>query len=181
MTKRLREEGADEALRAEVVLLLRGTVIDSPSRGELRVLRRAVLGVDSTGRTAFCEDEHDEALGAGGKVTLREGGEVRLSAKCVVRWLPKRGFVCPGLVDTHTHAPQFSFAGIGYDLQLLEWLETYTFPSEAKFADLAYAAKVCENAVRRTLLSGTTSCVYFGTLHADAAVLLGQTAALAGS
>ena len=79
-------------------------------------------------------------------------------------------------MDTHTHAPQFAFAGLGYDLQLLEWLETYTFPSEAKFADLAYAAKVCENAVRRTLLAGTTSCVYFGTLHTDAAVLLGQTA-----
>lgn len=45
-----------------------------------------------------------------------------------------------------------------------------------RFADLAYAAKVCRNAVRRTLVSGTTSCVYFGTLHTDAAVLLGQIA-----
>jgi guanine deaminase len=94
--------------------------------------------------------------------------------------IPQNAFLCPGFVDTHTHAPQFAFAGLGYDLQLLEWLETYTFPSEAKFKDLRYAETVCRNAVRRTLTSGSTSCVYFGTLHTDAAVLLGHTASAAG-
>lgn len=66
---------------------------------------------------------------------------------------------------------------IGYDLQLLEWLTTYTFPAEEKFADLTFAARVCRNAVRRTLRHGTTSCLYFGTIHTDAAVQLGRVAA----
>ena len=57
---------------------------------------------------------------------------------------------------------------------LLEWLKTYTFPSEAKFADLGFAARVCHSAVARTLLHGTTSCMYFATIHTDAAVQPGH-------
>ena len=79
---------------------------------------------------------------------------------CVIRELPPRGFVVPGLIDTHTHAPQFKFAGTGYDMQLLDWLTTYTFPSEAKWSDLQHAARVCHNAVRRTLRHGTTTVSY---------------------
>ena len=54
---------------------------------------------------------------------LREGGEVVMSRGCVIRDLPARGFLCPGLVDTHTHAPQFSFTGIGRGSlrQRVEW------------------------------------------------------------
>ena len=36
-------------------------------------------------------------------------------------------FLMPGFVDTHIHAPQYRFTGTGFDKQLLEWLETYTF------------------------------------------------------
>ena len=134
-----------------------------------------MIGVGADGKVCFIEDKHPEPLARGGELTLRSGPPVSLTGVQIVQ-LPPRAFVCPGFVDTHTHAPQFAFAGLGYDLQLLEWLQTYTFPSEAKFADLKYAASVCGNAVRRTLQAGTTSCVYFGTLHTDAAVLLGRTA-----
>ena len=61
--------------------------------------------------------------------------------------------------------------------QLLEWLTTYTFPSESKFENLSYAARVCRNAVRRTMQHGTTSAVWFATIHTDAAVQLGRIAA----
>lgn len=164
------------------VLLLRGTVIDSASRSAVKVLDNAVVGVNALGRITFVEDGHPELLAPDGELVLRtgapddvEGVTVPLAGVKLVT-LPPRAFLCPGFVDTHTHAPQFAFAGLGYDLQLLEWLETYTFPSEAKFTDLNYAANVCGNAVKRTLLAGSTSCVYFGTLHTDAAVLLGETA-----
>ena len=36
--------------------------------------------------------------------------------------------VVPGLVDLHVHAPQYAFRGLGMDLELLEWLNTHTFP-----------------------------------------------------
>ena len=49
--------------------------------------------------------------------------------------------IIPGLVDLHLHAPQYSFRGLGMDLELLDWLETHTFPEEAKFCDLDYAVR----------------------------------------
>jgi len=182
----------------DVMLVIRGTVIDSPELTTLRVRTHAVLGVRAIGTVAFCEEGHTEPLYPGSSLVLRraparplrlcrrpshlsrqvlrEGGEVVLSRGCVIRDLPARGFLCPGLVDTHTHAPQFSFTGIGYDLQLLDWLNKYTFPSEAKFKDAAFAARVCRNAVARTLRNGTTSCMYFATIHTDAALQLGRIA-----
>ena len=36
--------------------------------------------------------------------------------------------IIPGMTDLHVHAPQFSFRGLGMDLELLDWLNTYTFP-----------------------------------------------------
>lgn len=51
-------------------------------------------------------------------------------------------FLMPGFVDTHIHAPQYRFTGTGYDKQLLDWLETYTFPTETKFSDTAVAHEV---------------------------------------
>lgn len=48
----------------------------------------------------------------------------------------------PGLVDTHIHAAQYSYAGTGLDLPLLQWLSTYTFPAESRFKDLDFANSV---------------------------------------
>lgn len=48
----------------------------------------------------------------------------------------------PGMVDTHIHAPQYSYAGTGLDMTLLQWLNTYTFPVESRFKDLEFAHKV---------------------------------------
>ena len=36
--------------------------------------------------------------------------------------------ILPGLTDLHVHAPQYSFRGLGMDMELLDWLETNTFP-----------------------------------------------------
>lgn len=44
--------------------------------------------------------------------------------------------IIPGLVDLHTHAPQYAFRGLGMDLELLDWLNTHTFPEEMKYADV---------------------------------------------
>ena len=49
--------------------------------------------------------------------------------------------IIPGLTDLHLHAPQYGFRGLGMDLELLEWLNTRTFPEEAKYGDLEYARR----------------------------------------
>ncbi|KAG8283591.1 hypothetical protein J6590_014113 [Homalodisca vitripennis] len=56
--------------------------------------------------------------------------------------LEKGQFLIPGLIDTHTHAPQFPNKGLGYDKTLLEWLNVYTFPLESKYEDENIALKV---------------------------------------
>ena len=43
------------------------------------------------------------------------------------------------MTDLHIHAPQFAFRGLGMDMELLEWLNTYTFPEESKYKELDYA------------------------------------------
>ena len=48
----------------------------------------------------------------------------------------------PGLVDTHIHAPQYKITGTGYDKTLLDWLDTYTIPTEITFEDVEVARKI---------------------------------------
>lgn len=58
----------------------------------------------------------------------------------------------PGLVDTHIHASQYSFAGSNVDLPLLQWLTKYTFPTELKFQNLDFAEEVYTRVVVSILL-----------------------------
>ena len=80
--------------------------------------------------------------------------------------------VIPGLSDLHVHAPQFSFRGLGMDMELLDWLNTYTFPEESKYADLAYADRAYSQFAGYLGKSMTTRGVIFGTIHAPATTLL---------
>lgn len=80
--------------------------------------------------------------------------------------------IVPGLVDLHIHAPQYTFRGTGMDLELMDWLQTYAFPEEARFADPAYARRAYEIFARQIKNSATTRAVVFGTCHAEATQLL---------
>lgn len=80
--------------------------------------------------------------------------------------------IIPGLVDLHLHAPQYSYRGTAMDLQLLEWLNTYTFPEESKYKDLEYAKKSYEVFVDDLKNSLTTRAVIFATIHPKATTLL---------
>lgn len=88
--------------------------------------------------------------------------------------VPKDGFVMPGLVDAHLHAPQYAFSGIGTNRPLLEWLNEFTFPFEARCAELEWARRVYSAVVARTLRAGTTTAVYFATLHSAASLELAR-------
>jgi len=80
--------------------------------------------------------------------------------------------IMPGFVDLHAHAPQYAYRGMGMDLQLLEWLNTYTFPEEAKYADTAYASRMYASFVDELVVGPTTRAVLFGTIHTDSDLLL---------
>ncbi|KAH0830626.1 hypothetical protein J3R83DRAFT_2081 [Lanmaoa asiatica] len=60
----------------------------------------------------------------------------------------------------------------GGDLELLDWLTTYTFPAESKFEDLDYAERIYTDVVQRVISSGTTTCCYYGSLHRDSTMRL---------
>ncbi len=80
--------------------------------------------------------------------------------------------ILPGMTDLHLHAPQYANCGLGLDLELLDWLERYTFREEAKFADLAYAEAAYNLFCTDLRQSVTTRACVFGTLHKEATLLL---------
>ena len=82
------------------------------------------------------------------------------------------GLVVPGLSDIHVHAPQFGFRGTNLDLELMSWLDTYTFPEESRLADEEYADKVYSLFVSTIAKSATTRLAAFATRHTDATLAL---------
>jgi guanine deaminase len=77
-------------------------------------------------------------------------------------------YLLPGLIDLHVHAPQWPQLGKALDLPLEEWLQKYTFPLEARYADVNFAAAVYESLVEALLANGTTTALYYGTVHLPA-------------
>jgi len=88
--------------------------------------------------------------------------------------------IIPGLCDLHIHAPQYTFRGLGMDLELIDWLNTYAFPEEAKYADLAYADKPYSAFAEDLKYSATTRASVYGTIHTPATVLLMEKLEAAG-
>lgn len=72
--------------------------------------------------------------------------------------------ILPGFIDTHIHYPQTEMIA-AYGEQLLEWLETYTFPTEKQFSDPAHASKIARIFLDELIRSGTTTALVFGTVH----------------
>ena len=80
--------------------------------------------------------------------------------------------ILQSFADLHLHAPQYPMLGMGMDLPLLEWLNTYTFPAEARFADSGYARTVYRQLARELAENGTTRVCMFSSLHTDATLIL---------
>ena len=128
---------------------LKGTFIDTPTPDALRVREGYML----------CEN----GLCAGFTEAAPAGVEI----------LDYTGkLITPGLVDLHLHAPQYSYCGTAMDLELLDWLQQYTYPEEAHYADPAYAKLGYQYFVRDLKNSATTRACIFATLHTDATLEL---------
>ena len=70
----------------------------------------------------------------------------------------------PGFIDCHVHYPQIDMVA-SYGTQLLDWLERYAYPAEARFADAEHAEAVARRFVELLLRNGTTSALVFATVH----------------
>ena len=80
--------------------------------------------------------------------------------------------IIPAMNDMHVHAPQYRNQGIAMDLELLPWLQNYTFPEELKFADTVYAGRMYCRFVRDLWRYGTMRVVAFATTHLESTRLL---------
>ena len=83
-----------------------------------------------------------------------------------------RSLVVPGLTDLHVHAPQYTFRGQGMDLELLDWLNRYTFPEESKYASLEYAGQAYRRFVEDVRRGPNTRACVFATVHRSATIHL---------
>jgi guanine deaminase len=89
--------------------------------------------------------------------------------------------IIPGLCDLHTHAPQYSFRGLGTDLELLDWLGRYTYPEESKYAQIDYALRAYNIFTDAIKNSATTRACIYATLHRPATTLLMEKLELTGT
>jgi len=145
-----------------------GTVVDSSDGLDLNV-QQCLLGIEGS-KIIFREDES----------SLEKLCDRYSFSEEDVTYLSPGQFLMPGLVDLHIHAPQFRYAGSNMDCKLLQWLEKITFPTEARYSDLVMAKDVFSRVLEDTVNSGTTTAVYFSTLHLDASLLLSDIAETKG-
>lgn len=140
-----------------------GRFFHAPTRGRVEVLDLALLKIGADGVIEARLLQTDEAFSEAVDEAERAGALVRL---------PSSAYVLPGFVDLHIHAPQYPQLGTALDRPLEDWLQHYTFPLEARFADLAFARRVYTALVEDLLANGTTTALMFASIHLEATQLL---------
>ena len=145
--------------------VFKATLIHAPVLGEIQISEQALISVDEKGVITSVLETGDQAYS-----TLHVEAETEGRLNC----LPEGQYLLPGLVDLHVHAPQWPMVGKALHLPLYEWLEKHTFPLEARYADTDFAKEVYESLVETLLANGTTTTVYFGTIHNPAKQALAE-------
>ena len=133
--------------------VLRGNIVHAPKMGELSILERGYMVLEDGVIRGIYPVLPEELAQA----ELRDYGDRLLMQS---------------FADMHLHAPQYPMLGMGMDLQLLDWLNTYTFPTEARFADTDYARRVYRRLATDLITSGTTRVCMFSSLHTEATWIL---------
>ena len=133
--------------------ILKGTIISAPELGRLDITENGCLvAVDG-----IIEGIYD---------TLPEK-----YAGCPIEDCGS-GLILQSFADMHLHAPQYPMLGMGMDLPLLDWLNAYTFPTEAKFADPELAREVYRKLAAELAANGTTRVCMFSSMHREATLIL---------
>lgn len=141
--------------------LFLGSIVHSKSLNELETIENGYLAV-----------KNGKIIGIGSRESLPTA---YLDTLPVIE-LTSNQFLLPGFVDCHIHAPQYPNVGLGLDLPLLQWLDTYTFPLESNYKDNEFSRKVYRAVVRCTVSCGTTLAAYFATNYKESSVILAEEA-----
>ncbi|KQL35981.1 guanine deaminase [Psychrobacillus sp. FJAT-21963] len=151
--------------------IFQGTAFSSKSSKEVQILKDYLFCINSNGmiERIIAPDDTDY-------VTLLETYHDSEN----FHRLADGQYLLPGFIDLHVHAPQWAQAGTALDIPLYDWLNTYTFPLESKFSDLAFAKNVYDEVVNTLLANGTTTALYFATVHKEASLLLAEICAEKG-
>ena len=130
-------------------MIIKGNFLYTPSIDEMVVKEQAYLLIENGKVKAFYDTLPEEYR----QEKVIDYGEA---------------IIIPAFNDVHVHAPQLINRGVGFDKELLPWLETYTFPVEAKYKDVAFAEKAYKLFLNRLWAVGTMRFSAFATLHKDA-------------
>lgn len=134
--------------------IYKGNIIDTPTKDAFRVLVNGYVVVN------------DEGIVVGSYESLPE----QYAGKPITDFGDR--LIIPGMNDLHVHAPQYRNMGLAMDLELLPWLNTYTFPEEKRFKDVRYAERIYRRFVRELWMQGTMRSAVFATVHPEATMLL---------
>lgn len=149
----------------------KGPIFHTSKLGELNYHKEAIIEVDENGVIAGVYDEKDTNYPT--KLTQAQ------SSKQLVE-LEEGQYFLPGFIDLHIHAPQWPQAGIALDKPLNVWLDQHTFPLEAKYSDIDFARTVYSDLVDQLLSRGTTTGLYFATIHVESSLELARICAKKG-
>lgn len=135
-----------------------------------RLLRGRILTFRS--RPESADDHESYAYFEDGAVLIRDGlisavgdyAAIAVQAGDAVVIDHRPYLILPGFIDTHNHMPQMQVIG-SYGAQLLDWLNTYTFPAEARFSDPDHAARISAAYHDEMLRNGTTTAVAYCSAH----------------
>lgn len=141
---------------------------DTLIRGRTLSFRAEPEGVDDTRSCAYDED---------GGVLVRDGRIAASGPFAAVRQQAGEGaetvdhrphLVLPGFIDAHAHFVQMQVIA-SYGAELLDWLNNYTFPEEARFSDPAHGARVARLFLDEMVRHGTTTASVYCSVHAGSA------------
>ena len=133
--------------------ILKGTIVSAPALGKLDITEGGYLVAEDGITTGVFPTLPERYAGA----AVEDFGDA---------------LILQSLADLHLHAPQYPMQGCGMDLPLLDWLNAYTFPTEARFADPDYAREVYGQLARELIENGTTRVCMFSSLHRQATLIL---------
>lgn len=133
-------------------------------RGRLLSFNRAPMSIDDG--AAYSYESDGALLVEGGQITASGGyAAVKAGAPEGVAEIDHRPhLIVPGFIDTHLHFPQMQVMA-SYAANLLEWLNTYTFPEECRFVETAHAERIASRFFDEMVRHGTTTATAYCSVH----------------
>lgn len=130
-----------------------------------RVLRTLASPFDGTPEDALrIETDWGVVVERGHIAEIGPADTLRKSWENVTEIAYGNDLICPGFIDAHAHFPQTAIIA-SWGKRLIDWLNTYTFPEETRFADPTYAKEIAARYLDLTAANGTTTVCSFCTIH----------------